>query len=61
MKILLKTNAYEGMIFRPSKKHIFYKVTAKCGWLIKAERYYPNRKPQGRAYYGYTNLPLSPL
>lgn len=31
MKILLKTNAYEGMIFRPSKRHIFYKVTDKFG------------------------------
>ncbi len=61
MKILLKTNAYEGMIFRPSKKHIFYKVTDKFGWLIKAERYYPNRKPQGKEHYGYEKLPIPVL
>lgn len=62
MKILLKANAYEGMIFRPSKnRNIFYKVTAKFGWLVKAERYYPNRKPQGRQHYGYEKLPLSLL
>lgn len=45
----------------PRSRNIFYKVTAKCGWLIKAERYYPNRKPQGREHYGYEKLPVSTL
>jgi hypothetical protein len=61
-KYFLKKNLQENQIFRPSKnRNIFYKVTAKLGWLIKAERYHPNRKPQGRDHYGYEKLPLSTL
>ena len=59
-KYLLRNNLQENQIFRLSKnRNVFYKVTAKCGWLIKAERYYPNRKPTGREHYGYEKLPLS--
>lgn len=61
-KYFLRKNLQDAHIFRPSKnRNIFYKVTAKFGWLIKAERYYPNRKPQGREHYGYEKLPLSLL
>jgi hypothetical protein len=60
-KYLLRKNLQVGSIIRPSNNHIFYKVTAKFGWLIKAERYYPNRKPQGREHYGYEKLPVSTL
>lgn len=60
-KYLLRKNSQVGSIFRPSKKHVFYKVVHKWGWFIKAERYYPNRKPQGREYYDYDKLPISAL
>lgn len=58
-KYFLRKNSEVGQIFRPSKnRNIFYRVTDKIGWLIKAERYYPNRKPQGREHYGYETLPV---
>ena len=60
-KYFLRKSSKVGQIFRPSKKHIFYKVVHKWGWLIKAERYYPNRKPQGRDHYGYEKLPIPAL
>lgn len=61
-KYLLRNNLQENQIFRLSKnRNVFYKVTDKIGWLIKAERYYPNRKPQGRDHYGYEKLPVSTL
>ena len=61
-KYLLRKNLQEGSIFRLSKnRNVFYRVTDKIGWLIKAERYYPNRKPQGRDHYGYEKLPIPAL
>jgi len=61
-KYLLRKNLQDAQIFRLSKnRNIFYKVVHKWGWFIKAERYYPNRKPQGREHYGYDKLPISAL
>ena len=61
-KYFLRKSSKVGQIFRPSKnRNIFYRVTDKIGWLIKAERYYPNRKPQGRDHYGYEKLPIPAL
>ena len=45
----------------PRSRNVFYKITAKFGWLVKAERYHPNRKPQGRDHYGYENLQVPVL
>lgn len=46
---------------KPRSSNVFYIVTAKLGCLVKAERYYPNRKPQGRDHYGYEKIPISTL
>lgn len=61
-KYLIRNNLQENQIFRLSKnRNVFHIVTDKIGWLIKAERYYSNRKPQGREYYGYEKLPIPAL
>ena len=76
-KYFLQSSLKEGQIFNvdstfrwvfrqsknkaPRSRNVFYKVIAKFGWLIKAERYYPHREPQGRGYYGYEALPVSTL
>jgi len=59
---LISRSLTEGQIFRPSKnRNLFYKVIDKRWWLVKAVRYHPNRKPQGREHYGYETLPVSTL